>query len=240
MKKRLFTFLIALGVMRALACSCPGPYEFDFYKNVDKDKKLGLFVFHTYGVYIYPSGFQSVFGNVILLDNFNSFNAGVGDTLTIILGDGINCAQYPGVFKQGDSLILAMEESYLPHYGKDTFFLGGECGTHYLKLSNGQYGGLTIPEIKEKILDLLQSVQDLASPLGLEVYPNPAYETLTIKAPAGKILRVDLMDVQGRWLFRKEDFHETMELDLSGILPGLYLLRAETDLGVEVRKLIRY
>ncbi len=244
MKKLLFTLLITLAVMRVLACTCPGPYEFDFYKNVSNDHLIGAFVFHSVGTKDFPppSGAQHVFANVILLEPFKNIDAEVGDTLTLIMEDGVNCAESASKFKKDDTLILAISINYW-YYGtqylQDTFYLDG-CGAHFLRITNGQHEGFSVPEIKEKILGLLLPIQDWVSHLGLEVFPNPVYESLTIKAPAGKILRVDLMDVQGRWLFKKEDVQEVMELDLSGILPGLYLLRVETDLGVEVRKLIRY
>jgi hypothetical protein len=238
MKKLLFSVIATLTVMRALACSCPWPYEHDFYKNITMDHLFGVVVFDSSEIKIGSNGFPSQFGYVLLLDTFNNIGSKLGDTLTLVGVDGFNCSEDLKLFGKGDTLILALESS-LFWGGQDTFYLNG-CGAHYLRIHNGQHNGLTIPEIKDKIFDILLPVQDLASPHGLEVYPNPTYETLTIKAPAGKILRVDLMDVQGRWLFKKEDVQEIMELDLSGILPGLYLLRVETDLGVEVRKLIRY
>lgn len=236
MKKSLSTLAAIMLYGQVFACVCD-KYDFDFYKNVTHDHKLGVFVFHSLEVHVHPSGFKSVFGNVILLE---SFDAGLGDTVTLILNDGVNCAEYAGAFNIGDTLVLAMEDwIYWPPYGQDTFYLNG-CGIHYLKLIGGQHDGLTIPEIKDKIFDIILSADHPSSGIELVVFPNPAYENVTIKLPFTNILSVDLFDMQGRWLFRKENASEVVILDLSGIIPGLYLLSVMTDLGVNVQKLVKY
>ena len=70
----------------------------------------------------------------------------------------------------------------------------------------------------------------------LSVYPNPFSESLAISLPAGGSIQAELFDTAGRMVFHHMS-EDGAVLWHTGHLPsGTYLVRLETDSGVEVRK----
>lgn len=71
------------------------------------------------------------------------------------------------------------------------------------------------------------------------VYPNPAYDWLTVeqKNPAG--LNAAIYSADGN-LMRECSLKETQsKIDISGLSPGLYFLRVVSSYGIEVRKFVK-
>jgi hypothetical protein len=72
----------------------------------------------------------------------------------------------------------------------------------------------------------------------LRVFPNPATETVNIQS--GAIIRqVAIYDVQGRRLSRYHFDENHTRISLSGVQPGVYVLRMITDAGSKTEKLIK-
>lgn len=76
------------------------------------------------------------------------------------------------------------------------------------------------------------------------VYPNPApggHIHLQYSAPVGAVLKLQLSDLSGKMLFRKEVintvFQTTLDLPLQ-LRPGVYLLRTEVDGQVRVERIV--
>jgi len=65
--------------------------------------------------------------------------------------------------------------------------------------------------------------------IGLSVYPNPSYGTLTINHPGTEALTLELMDAKGS-LLRTLSVNEPAT-ELTGLASGLYLLRFTTGSG---------
>ncbi|HEY6172065.1 MAG TPA: T9SS type A sorting domain-containing protein [Candidatus Kapabacteria bacterium] len=67
---------------------------------------------------------------------------------------------------------------------------------------------------------------------GFEVYPNPASRFLTIKAPTGNyITEVKVTDVLGIERLTQSGLYEELELDVSKLISGRYVLTMQTTEG---------
>ena len=70
----------------------------------------------------------------------------------------------------------------------------------------------------------------------MEVFPNPANETVTVTAPG--LNGVVLYNVLGQEVLKASASNGICNLDLSGMQKGLYLIKAETSMGNSIQKLI--
>jgi hypothetical protein len=81
----------------------------------------------------------------------------------------------------------------------------------------------------------------LSKSIGPQVYPNPAFLSLTLEMPEGvQILSYKLFDIHGRCLLSKEDeINSNINLiDISNLTSGAYLLEVETDSGLYREKVV--
>jgi hypothetical protein len=73
---------------------------------------------------------------------------------------------------------------------------------------------------------------------GISVYPNPANDHFTVRNSSGNLISVALYDVSGR-LIKHETGSGALRIDISEAAAGIYQLRADTDAGSVVYKLIK-
>ena len=68
------------------------------------------------------------------------------------------------------------------------------------------------------------------------LFPNPAVGHITIQHPAGNSLDLEIHDLAGKFLLRQrlEFFAERITVDISTLLPGMYLLTLRHDKSGEV------
>ncbi|MBU0766054.1 MAG: T9SS type A sorting domain-containing protein [Bacteroidetes bacterium] len=71
----------------------------------------------------------------------------------------------------------------------------------------------------------------------IAVFPNPAGDLLFIET--GIPAALELLDVRGRLILKEMKTKGLSKMELSGLTPGTYLLRAVTAGGVEVRKVVK-
>jgi len=84
----------------------------------------------------------------------------------------------------------------------------------------------------------LLSTGNFAKDASVQVYPNPAKNTLTVKADSN-IQSLQLYDIQGR-LLQTNLVNDTLQLlDISSRTSGLYFIKVTTDKGVSVEKVIK-
>jgi len=153
---RIITFFGLLIIAKiGLACSCY-PYEPNFYKNISNSTYNCLAVFDTMDSSFEYDGLQGQTGYFILIDTIGNFNSNIGDTIIVTGQDGLNCGEMLNGFSRGDTMFLALSNGFYETFEKDTFYLEGFCGKHYLKIENGQFAGLTISEIKTKIYEVFE------------------------------------------------------------------------------------
>lgn len=73
-----------------------------------------------------------------------------------------------------------------------------------------------------------------------KLYPNPANNIITISNPSNiKINKIEMFDFSGR-VIQQWEAHELEgnQLNIQHILPGIYLLKAATDAGIKIEKLV--
>ncbi len=152
MKYILILLIIFLTVKNGNTCSCEY-YEADFYKNVYKNGFNCIAVFETFEtVTLEKIGEYNIqIGYFIVTDTINSGKFQIGDTIKVLGSSGANCGEQMYIFDKGDTLALALRNNYINEFLKDTFYMEGICGKHFLKIKNGKNDGLTIPEIIEKV-----------------------------------------------------------------------------------------
>lgn len=155
MKRLFIVFSLTAMAGYALACSC-SPHESNFFKNVSNLTYNCIAVFDKMDYSYEHEGLKSQTGFFILIDTIGAFHSDLGDTIVVTGQDGINCGELLTGFSQGDTVFLALLYGFYQSFEKDTFYLEGACGTHYLKIKNGHYAGLSVSEIKTKIYDVLE------------------------------------------------------------------------------------
>ncbi len=74
----------------------------------------------------------------------------------------------------------------------------------------------------------------------LRFYPNPANNKITVSNPFNiHIIKIEIIDLSGRTIQSWEELKPgENELIFENILPGIYLVKAKTKLGIETEKLI--
>ena len=172
----------------------------------------------------------------ILPIDSNSYN---GDTLYYQYGQvnhflgkfvGIlNGFAMPG--ESGSSLIRVQDTSSFVSYGTLTW----SSFVRHTRLNNR-----TFHAIKEVIADDLVGLEEVVLQLdGLEIFPNPATDVVTVRlAEQGTIESVELFSVTGAKVLERAKPGRDLEMDLSGLPRGMYLLRVEAAERIGVRKLI--
>lgn len=73
-------------------------------------------------------------------------------------------------------------------------------------------------------------IEQQAAALGLVAFPNPAQQTLTLRA-ATDIRSVSILTVLGQSIMEQSLRQAQWQMDLSELTPGLYLLRVRTEAG---------
>ena len=72
-----------------------------------------------------------------------------------------------------------------------------------------------------------------ASAASLEIYPNPASQTIALQSVAleGRRFTLSISDFLGRELLQRKDLTPSAPVDISSLPTGIYLLTARTDAG---------
>jgi len=81
---------------------------------------------------------------------------------------------------------------------------------------------------------LLIRDSSLATPsvntLNVVVYPNPASDTVTIKAPNQDVFKIEVFDIAGKLLFETQETSDLMTIDVSQLRQGVYFLKINDTL----------
>ncbi|TGE09796.1 FG-GAP-like repeat-containing protein [Hymenobacter fodinae] len=92
-------------------------------------------------------------------------------------------------------------------------------------------GGILSYGVRSRVLATSPAA---AAALPLQLYPNPATTTVTMEA--ARPVRYTLLDITGRVLRRQTQVLRTHTLSLTGLAPGVYLIRCETADGAQATK----
>src|SRR5687767_10781651 len=234
MKKLLPFFILILCVRTGSACSC-GPYDANFYNSVSIYTINCIAVFDTLD-YNYVDGHNTQISYFTLIDTINSNPSSIGSRIVILGQNGFNCGESLFGLARGDTLILAL---YDIGHESDTFHLEGLCALHHIRITNGQHDGLTIPEIKNKILEIISAVEQMDISELISIYPNPASDKLFIFSSSEKIISITVFDLAGRMLMFRREEDPDITVDLSGMQSGIYNLVIITSKGRVSRPIIK-
>lgn len=221
---------------RSSACLVCDEYGgfYDFFDNVAKASSHCIAVFHRYDYSYSYDGLASQTGYFELLSTIGAFSTPPTDTILVIGEDGINCGERLNRFSSGDTLVLALSEGFHEDLAEGTFHLkGGSCGDYHLKITNGQYGGLSISQIEEQVrLAIAEKV--------LTLFPNPVTDLLTVLSPDDMILRTEVYDMSGRVVVSNDAVNDyTAEINLGSLKNGLYNILIYSENGKALRKVIK-
>jgi hypothetical protein len=78
--------------------------------------------------------------------------------------------------------------------------------------------------------------QDISEESNVSAYPNPAFGSVTVNVPGGSY-KVEILDIQGRVLNEHSSQEETMNINVSDLNAGLYLLQVIQNGVISRRKL---
>jgi len=234
MKKLLPFFILILCVRTGSACSC-GPYDANFYNSVSIYTINCIAVFDTLD-YNYVDGHNTQISYFTLIDTINSNPSSIGSMMVILGQNGFNCGESLFGLAHGDTLILAL---YDIGHESVTFHLEGLCALHHIRITNGQHDGLTIPEIKNKILEIISAIERIDISESISIYPNPTSDKIIIQSSGEKIISVSVFDFAGRLLLFREEEQQEVIVDVSGLKSGIYNLVLITDKGIVSRAIIR-
>jgi hypothetical protein len=162
---------------------------------------------------------------------------------TIVLDDEVE-------MNAGTGYIIALQSEG----GTDSLWVLGNTGDEdFSTVLYGPYGtGGAInwfngwnhtPAVRMRINADPSGVRDLNNGTGFMLFPNPAFENVNIVGNFdNKIQQVSLVDLEGKlvrsWSASKNVGVSTMNFDLTGVSPGVYLVNIGSDSALKVEKLI--
>ena len=71
----------------------------------------------------------------------------------------------------------------------------------------------------------------------IEVYPNPVRDCLTLNGDG--ILHLSLFTITGACVLESTANHNKVEIDMSAMPQGMYIMRVQTKEGIVVRKIVK-
>jgi hypothetical protein len=96
--------------------------------------------------------------------------------------------------------------------------------------------------VQDNILCKTYNILDVNEPVpatNISVFPNPASDILYIRNSGHKVTRAELINIQGKVLSVNPDISARDHFDLSGIPPGIYLVRFITEGQTITLKIIK-
>lgn len=170
----------------------------------------------------------SVQGNILLnqtvIDNMETNFTTTDGTLADKLMAALQGANFAGA----DSRCLAAGTSsttaYLTVYAADD-----TPGNPTIRLNIGeQASGIEPIDLLQEAYDEFLSVEESELALGIQIYPNPASESITFtKAPSLQIERVTIYDVLGK-LVKRSNGQDINAVSIAALNPAIYFAKVET------------
>ena len=72
---------------------------------------------------------------------------------------------------------------------------------------------------------------------GVKIFPNPANDQINISAVGLK--QVEVTDVTGKEILGVQADHDNLQLDLSHLKSGIYMIRTVSEQGVSTHKILK-
>ena len=83
----------------------------------------------------------------------------------------------------------------------------------------------------------IYNVNELNDVLNMSVFPNPAIAKVTIECPQNA--NIEILTIEGLIIKRITTHDHQTTIDLSALSSGIYIIKAETDKGIAIRKLLK-
>lgn len=208
---------------------------------VDSIPKSPVRVMHIHGTNDPVVSYDS---SMITFNGFGRFSLGLGAEATVDYWrthNNCSTARYAANYADSKDDGLTFER-YL--------YLGGDSGTYviFVKVINGTHfwynddNHYDINYSKE-IVKFLRG--ELPSQMGVPVvntidcslYPNPTAGMLAVQS-TGLLKNVQVYDMQGRLILTRDCVATTVQLDVTKINPGVYVVKVCTEQGNSLQKLV--
>lgn len=127
------------------------------------------------------------------------------------------------------------------NYTIEKVTINGENLSKPLEIDAFGVGHLHLPNIQQSLQ--LHAHFDIdpeavrSSPDSLFLFPNPASDQLNIMADA-YIQKVQILDMKGQITLEQTTNSKNLQINLSGLKPGLYIVRVHKDTGIAYRRLL--
>ncbi len=83
------------------------------------------------------------------------------------------------------------------------------------------------------------SVEENENVFNIKIFPNPFKDELKISITENKLIKVTLMDIQGKTILEQDAKDTTHSLEANGLSVGTYILKVETDKGTQTFKVFK-
>lgn len=229
MKYLLLNSLLLCFYAQSWACSCFGPYQYDFFKVVKKSHQVYFgtvekidFSFTYMNRRAYTMSFK-------VKDTLYNCESWKGKTIIVTGQDGLNCGESMPQQWVSRHAVLALEKGIFYKYGLDSFYLHG-CGAHYhFYDTQGPDDSATIRELKERIKNAPTSSSDIVDQI-LVLYPNPTTDHIVARWSGNTVEGISLLSPANAELFKFEtNGKEFQEISLTNLPPGLYHILFSTE-----------
>lgn len=115
--------------------------------------------------------------------------------------------------------------------------------------SDKRLGVWALPKVENQFTTPAQADQILIITTGLsepqsnqqfiKVYPNPANDLITIHSAGKELQQVQIFDLKGQMLLNQIPLQTEVSIQIHHLQPGVYILKAKTETGVESIRVIK-
>jgi OOP family OmpA-OmpF porin len=137
----------------------------------------------------------------------------------------------------GDQALLS--SANVLNFFKDDLIVQNEASPGeiaLLRLTNSALDSATVKSRFSNICNILTGIGPAINTSKIEIYPNPASQSFSIKIPVQMVApEVELMDLKGKTIWTKKP---ESNLNLTGVFPGIYIVRVKSDMEVFIQRLI--
>ena len=83
------------------------------------------------------------------------------------------------------------------------------------------------------------AVNEIVVKAALKIYPNPASTSITVSSGSNTISKIEIIDIQGRVVLSETALSAPkVQVNISDLAAGSYILKAHTAAGIETEKLV--
>jgi len=122
----------------------------------------------------------------------------------------------------------------VPYYD---FFLKGDATAW------GQFNNLLATDTRITVQNScsISANEEINNSIAVSIYPNPASNDITIETTENTLHTIEILDYQGRTIHLQNNIKEdyVIQLNLSNIPDGLYLVKLTTEEGMVTRKIVK-